>query len=567
MRASIVATALLASSFNSAFAFDYNATSPVTGYSGNLLWNYPNDNTDMYLAPAYNNSQYQALYNALTFPPTAFRDASTVTAAPVSAYGQYTVALRGTGTYSFTVLQPGTVAGQTPTSYDLMSILYVSPTSRTPFDPSHPYANLVGLSDDDHLSSANPFTLYYINTSSTSCVTMTLVYFSWAGVTNSVADIHASGPGSIATSCDALGVYDSTAILNNIAAQGAARVIDNSPALVALFGNLSSDRQKSNAVTQTLPLLTGGSALAATASLSGINRVIQARIETNRGLSAGDSFDGDRYVWMKPFASWADQGDRDGVAGYKANTTGAVLGADTAVSERFRLGGAIAYARSDVTSRSDIAPQGADVDVYVLVGYGSYSVDATTDVNFQVDIGQNRTSATRGITFTSAIASADYGSLTAHAGAGIGRTFSVDGDTDVTPSVRADYTWIRDQAYSESGAGLLDLNVDSRSTEQLILGIDGKITHRLDEQWTISANAGIGYDTMNKQASITATFAGAPGASFVTYGLDVSPWLIRGGLGATFRLKSGLELTARYDAETRDNFLNQTASAKARWAF
>lgn len=559
--------ALLLGAFNSALAFDYNATTSVTGYSGNLLWNYPDSNTDMYLAPAYNTPQYQALYNALTFAPSAFRDASTVSSAPTAAYGQYTVALRGAGTYVFKVLEPGTIAGQTPTNYDLMSILYVSPTSRTPFNPNSPYANLVGLSDDDNQFEANPFPLFYVNNGATDCVSMTLVFFSWAGVTNSVANIQASGPGSIAASCDALGVSNSIIDLAHSPARGAAAVIDANPALLALFGNLTTDGQKSNAVNQTLPLLTGGSMLAANSALSAINRVVQARIESNRGLSSGDSFDGDKYVWAKPFGSWADQADRGAVSGYKAQTTGLVLGADRGVSERLRLGGALVLADSSITSRSEVAPQSDNVKIYVLVGYGSYSLTETMEVNFQADVGQNRNEATRAIGFASSIASASYTSTTAHAGVGLGKTYRLNDQTEFVPSVRADYTWIKDGGYSENGAGLLNLTVDGHSVEQLILGLDGKAARQLNERTSVSVNLGAGYDTMNKQASITAAFAGAPGASFVTYGIAPSPWLGRGGAGITYMTKAGLEITGRYDAEVREGFRNQTASAKARWAF
>ncbi|MDW5441781.1 autotransporter outer membrane beta-barrel domain-containing protein [Polaromonas sp. SM01] len=72
---------------------------------------------------------------------------------------------------------------------------------------------------------------------------------------------------------------------------------------------------------------------------------------------------------------------------------------------------------------------------------------------------------------------------------------------------------------------------------------------------------------MNKQSSITAAFAGAPSASFVTYGLEQDPWIGRVGAGLVQKLSSGVELTARYDAEFRNHFLNQTASLKLRWNF
>ncbi len=360
--------------------------------------------------------------------------------------------------------------------------------------------------------------------------------------------------------------YSSTA-LHNSPAYAAARVIDAHSNLLALFSSQTTDLQVSNAATQTLPLLTGSAMGAANTALLGINRVIQARVDDNRGLSSGDDFYGNKNIWMKPFGSWADQNDRAGVAGYKANTYGVVFGVDDALSTSLRVGGAFAYAKSDINSQSTIAPQSVDVDAYQLVGYGSYQLNDRIDIGFQADVGQNTNKGRRQIAFTSTVASSNYNSQTAHMGLAIGRTYQLGGQTSLTPSVRADYTWIKDKAYAETGANLLNLNVNSRTTEALIVGVDGKLNRQLNDQTALIANLGIGYDTMSTQAAITAAFSGAADAAFVTYGIDPSPWLARGGVGAIYKAQSGLELTARYDAEYRESFLNQTASVKATWAF
>lgn len=362
-------------------------------------------------------------------------------------------------------------------------------------------------------------------------------------------------------------VYSSSLSQGNNPALNASRVIDDHANLSALFIAQTTERETSNAASQTLPLLTGSSMIAARSTLSSINDVIEARIDANRGLSSGDEFYGDKNFWMKPFGSWAEQKDRNGVSGYKADTYGAIFGVDGALSPALRLGGAFAYAKSDINGQSSVAPQSADVDVYQLIGYGTYRVDDRMDVNFQADIGQNTNKGRRQIAFTSTVASSDYSSHTAHVGANIGRTYALDSQTKLTPSAYADYTWIREKGYSETGAGLLNLNVNARTTDALVLGVNGKLTHQLNDQTSLIANLGVGYDTLNKQAAITSAFAGAPDAAFVTYGIDPSPWLAHAGIGAVYKTKSGVEIVGRYDAEYRENFLNQTASVKLRWSF
>jgi autotransporter family porin len=370
------------------------------------------------------------------------------------------------------------------------------------------------------------------------------------------------------------GVFDAVNGSNNTPAFGAARALDQiitadpTGSIAGLFLPLTSIQQVSDAASQTLPLLTGGSMKVARDTLAGINRDVQGRIKSEkRGLSSGDAVAGDKHVWIKPFGSWAKQDERNGVSGYKADTHGVILGADGAPSDTLRVGGAFAYAKADVNGRSAVAPQSADVDVYQLIGYGSVSLDKRTDIDFQVDVGQNSNKGSRQITFVPSVASSSYKSQTAHVGVGIGRDFALGSKTSLTPSVRADYTWVKDKAYSESGAGALNLNVDSRSTNAFVIGVDSNLAHYLNDQTTLVANLGVGYDTINKQNAITAAFAGAPGVAFVTYGIDPSPWLARGGFGVVHQIKTGFELTGRYDAEYRESFLNQTVSVKARWAF
>jgi hypothetical protein len=77
---------------------------------------------------------------------------------------------------------------------------------------------------------------------------------------------------------------------------------------------------------------------------------------------------------------------------------------------------------------------------------------------------------------------------------------------------------------------------------------------------------GVGYDVLNEKNSLTTSFVGG-GATFTTKGLDPSPWIARGGLGLAVNATETVEISARYDVESRSDFINQTASAKVRWAF
>lgn len=362
------------------------------------------------------------------------------------------------------------------------------------------------------------------------------------------------------------GVFDSASQLSNSPALNAARVIDATPELLALFAGLDS-QERSDAATQTLPLVLGATTNAITNSLSMINNVIQARQDSTSGLSSGDVALGGEHFWIKSFGSWASQDARNGVSGFDADSKGMALGLDAAISESTRLGLAFAYAKTDVDGDSRIAPQSAQIDTYQLIGYGTYSLSDATRLNFQVDVGQNRTEGRRQISFTGDTAKADYDGYNVHLGLGIDHDVRLTEQLVFVPSARADYTWIREDSYREKGAGLLNLEVDERDTEALVFSLDGKLDYSLTDTTVLSANLGAGYDAINESASMTSIYAGAPGAAFRTEGLDLEPWLARAGLGLSHTLDNGTEVSLRYDAEARSGFTNQGAQIKARWAF
>jgi outer membrane autotransporter protein len=274
----------------------------------------------------------------------------------------------------------------------------------------------------------------------------------------------------------------------------------------------------------------------------------------------------DGNVWLKPFGSWTDQENRNGVAGYDANIYGLALGVDGDATTDTRLGLAFAYARADIDSDT-AASSGADIDVYQLIGYGSHDFGNDIQADFHVGGGVNRTEGRRALPSFGVVAKSEYDSLTAVAGAAIGRTYQLGATTRFTPSVRADYTWIRDDDYTEKHAGSLDLDVNGRSADAFVIGLDGRWSHDFQPGTTASLSLGVGYDLVNAQYSITSAYAGAPGAAFRTEGIDPSPVSLRGGFDLSHHLGDTTEVTLRYDVEHRTDFLNQTASLKVRWAF
>lgn len=321
------------------------------------------------------------------------------------------------------------------------------------------------------------------------------------------------------------------------------------------------------AMSQMVPALQGAGAQAGVNALHSMNKIIQARIESNQGLSSGNA-PAERYMWMRAFGSWADQDNLKGVPGFKSKTGGFVIGGDAPVTDKVRAGGAFTYAKSDIKGNSAVSASSVDVDTYELVGYGSYNIDPLTDINVQLDLGQNKAGSRR-LAFGGGYAKGDFDSLALHGSVGIGRVMPLSAQTNVTPSIRLDYTHMRTGGYTESGALLAgsNLKVDASTYREFLLTADAKAAHQLDDYVKLVGNVSAGYDFINKKAQTTSTFVGG-GPAFTTDGLDVSPWVYRVGAGLIRDDKQGLEYSLRYDAEGRSSgYLNQTVSARLRWAF
>jgi outer membrane autotransporter protein len=320
-----------------------------------------------------------------------------------------------------------------------------------------------------------------------------------------------------------------------------------------------------SALIELTPFLQGAGTQAGVSALHSMNKIIQSRVESVQGLNSGDET-ADQYAWARVFGNWGDQDDHSGVTGFESQTQGLAVGMDKPINDRIRAGGLLTYANTDL--KSNLGSSKVNVDTYEIAGYGSYNIDPQTDINVQLDVGLNKANSTRSISFLGTTAIGDFDSFNWHLSGGIGHLFQLSDKTNLTPAMRIDYTHVKTDGYTEKGAGVLNQHVDSSSYEELLLTVDSKLSHKLTEDGLkFVANGSVGYDFINEQSQTTSTFTGG-GPSYMTKGLDVSPWVYRGGLGLVKETGNGMEFSLRYDAEGRTSgYLNQTASVKVRWAF
>ena len=162
------------------------------------------DYDSIVIQDSLNSLAYRNLYTSqpgLVEVPTSYFNLSQLTddAYVTRPFNTFTLIVKGAGTYSFGVYDPGFGINHIDdTNLDLVTSLYAKEGNTQPFSISSPNTNFIAASDDiSNSGNANPYQLYYVNNSS-GCVTLSLVYYSFTGLTGNVG-IYGSGPGNIVT--------------------------------------------------------------------------------------------------------------------------------------------------------------------------------------------------------------------------------------------------------------------------------------------------------------------------------------------------------------------------------
>ena len=313
----------------------------------------------------------------------------------------------------------------------------------------------------------------------------------------------------------------------------------------------------STAISQTLPVLTGAAAQATYVTQRDVQRAVADRLDDVVTLGAAAA---ERQLWLKPLGGTAQQGGADGALGYRASGGGVVAGIDRSVSQRAMLGGMLAYTHQVITGSDDAIPNRLGLDSYRLGLYGAYAPRPDTIADVQLDGGINATGETRSISFIGSTASASYRGTIGHAGLGLKQLIPLGAGLTLAPTLRLDYGEVRADAYRETGASGLNLNVESQIYRELTVQTGLKSYYRIARNVSLVAEAGVGYNTIKQGLQITAAFAGG-GDSFVTRGIDVSPWLYSGGLGFTANPSDKFDLSVRYGVQaTTSGYLQQSGS-------
>jgi uncharacterized protein with beta-barrel porin domain len=370
------------------------------------------------------------------------------------------------------------------------------------------------------------------------------------GYQNSTSSVNGSAVG---TALETIGTTSNTGITS----------------IQAALDGMTSARQVELALETLDPEMSGAINAAAVSAAEAGFGVVGNRLDQLAGISGtGVAAGGMSYnhgVWGEVFGTAADQGLRDGVRGYQAETVGFGIGADTELSEETKVGASFAYASTD----ADSANGNTDIDSYQFSAYGTrdygkWYADALAGFTF------NKFDTTRNIVVgaVSNQANGDFDGQQYTLKVGGGYKLDVDGGLNVTPVASLKYNYLKLDDYTETGVGALNVDNDDIHSLKSDIGVklnypivDGSMTYipEISTSWS--------YDFIGDEQEATNNFVGAASTLFTTKGADVAQHQFNVGLGLDVLAQDNVTVSFDYDWASKEDYNSHSGAVKARFAF
>ncbi|GEO42435.1 outer membrane autotransporter protein [Skermanella aerolata] len=305
------------------------------------------------------------------------------------------------------------------------------------------------------------------------------------------------------------------------------------------------------------------------------NRVASLRgADSQTGMAAGDMVGRGIELWALPYLSTFTQDLKDGVSGYKADSRGITIGADTVVADNLRVGLAVGYANTDLDGKNASLGDTSEIDSYQVTLYASYN-PAPWFVDVQLGYGFNQNDQTRKFSVVQASSgfssienlTADYDSSSYRARISGGLTKTFNG-VDLTPNLFMQYTYSETDSYKESGSN--GVNMSASDTTSVLGGIGLKIAYPVAvEGGRLIPELRVGYTREFNDDAPTTPFSmvNLPELSSTIRGAKPSQNIYNVGLGLTFLSNDKLSISGNYDYQGTDSSDGHVGYLRVKYKF
>lgn len=334
--------------------------------------------------------------------------------------------------------------------------------------------------------------------------------------------------------------------------------MDSNDAVFQAFAN-AGVAELAKLAEQLTPQVDGAASQAATGAQGLTSSAVGSRTSSLRGGSSGSSFSR-TGVWVQGLSSSADQGRRDGIAGYDANSKGISIGIDGKLSDNLTLG--LTYSNLHTNVKSDTGNK-TDVDSQLLTLYSGFE-QGNLFVDASLSYGINDNSSKRYIAGTQAKGNYDSSLLGLNVIAGYGLHA---GDITLEPRVAGRYSRVDIDGYREKGSSAA-LRTEDQRYEVIELGAGARLASQI--------RVGQGYLEPELRLMAYHDFAADQARSASSYVLGGTPFVTSGAKPSRDSYEAGIALNYRigaftlggsYDRIGKSDFDADVFQAKVRYDF
>lgn len=341
------------------------------------------------------------------------------------------------------------------------------------------------------------------------------------------------------------------------------------------YGN--NEANLATQVKRLAPIANGSAEQAALGAATAALNATGERLSVLRGDSKMAGTDGngrqlgsENTGWAKLLGSTQSAKRIDQYDGFKTTSSGLAVGGDTKL-ENGVVGGMFSYLNSSIGQRDFRSGESASMTsntlaVYGTQEYGEAYVEAAL-ARTQHNLDSNRTTAIDRV----ANAKVDFSQNTLKLGAGY--RIGIDGSSTsvLTPMVTLQSDRLHQDAYTETGAGALALNVDGRDTKRNRASLGLRYNTAFENEGTtyypeflvaVNRNSGM------RNTDVVSSFVGDTSATkFTTAGVLLPRTSYTLGAGLRFATSKTTEVQLGYRYEGGNGVAGSSAQVRAAWAF
>ena len=299
----------------------------------------------------------------------------------------------------------------------------------------------------------------------------------------------------------------------------------------------------------------------------------QALHQKESGLSSGDASELGIEIWGQTFGTQAKQKNVNS-NGYESESIGLAFGSDYTIDPYSRIGVAVSYANSSITSANNFKKTNIDTYQINLAGsksYGKYFIGAI------LGFAWNEYDSSRFISAANVTADSKYSGKNYIAKVRAGATYNKvnDSNFNISPEISSTFVNSRTSSYTEDGANTLNLDVRDNSDEFLEGRVGLRVYHEpiqinfikeFADHLAPQFNISYGYNFLNKRQITVSNFVGQT-TTFNTLSSDVSSGSLQIGFGLDLYSLDSTTLSINYTSDKRTNYISHSGSIKIKQAF